>query len=219
MFAQKYKLTMDTSCLHFCLMQKNAAERLKMALEKKQISSHFLAKSASLSPSLVSQIILGKRKMSYESAEKLAEVLGVPAIWLYKGEGEMESEGKQPSEEPAPQPQPETKTVSVTTTDEADPDADSIEPPESLPMYGNLPGWKEAEKQAKATISLPSWVWAQARRACGVMSPQLPVTQAFVVSIAKGIYELTDPTEAMIRTNRELEKQLEALRKRYAKRK
>lgn len=192
------------------------AERVKLALDQRKISRRTASSMAGLGTGYLSMIINGHRtNITEKTAKAIAEVLHVRSTWLLTGDGPMTDDGELPeTRENLP------KIVGASAPiDEIDPDSDNIDPPESLPIYGNLPGWKEAEKQAKAAISLPSWVWARARKASGVTAPKLPVSQAFVLSVATNIYELTDPEEAMILTNKELQKQLEALRKRHANRK
>lgn len=67
---------------------KTLQERLIYAREKKQLSQTALGKAIGKSQSAIAALETGRNKSSTHTA-KIADVLGVSALWLEKGEGEM----------------------------------------------------------------------------------------------------------------------------------
>jgi transcriptional regulator with XRE-family HTH domain len=71
------------------------AARLAWARGVSGLSAKALSLRAALSPSHVSMIESGERAdIRFETAEQLAEVLGVPVLWLFKGAGDQPTESQ-----------------------------------------------------------------------------------------------------------------------------
>ena len=67
------------------------ADRVRLALTKRQISQAVLARETKLSTAYISQICNGVRtNMTEKTAEQIANVLGVGATWLIHGTGPMD---------------------------------------------------------------------------------------------------------------------------------
>lgn len=181
-------------------------DRLQQAMNAKGVSGRWVQTNAGLANGYVSLILRGKRaNLTEETIAKIAEALGVRQSWLAFGEGPMTDSGDLPAPEQKPSKKPEVAD---------DDNDDDNEESESLPFYKNLPGWREAEKEAKKRINLPNWVWARARNSCGVTVFEGGLTSDAVIRMAVVIYENTDQNERVRLLNAELKTQLKRLRSR-----
>jgi len=81
----------------------------------------------------------------------------------------------------------------------------------------DLPGWREAEKQARAHANLPEWCFEVARGRTGIV-PRGGATRDYVLAEAWTALQYAQPEDRLRWTNEELDRKADAAEKR-AKRK
>lgn len=192
------------------------SERLKLARERAGLSINALERRAGLSHAIASRIErrTNKGRVSATTIERLAAALNVRLEWLMSGMGPMGLEG----DEKHVSDEGQTKAIPRHLLDEGDKAGDWVfetSPVEEedlfedgLPIYGNVPGWKQAEIKARLASALPLWCFQAARHARGALQPPNPMTPEFVLSVAQQIWETTKPDLRDHLINKSLQRQL-----------
>lgn len=194
----------------------DVSERLKQARERAGLSLNALERKAGLAHTMAARIERGatKSRISGDTFEKLAKALNVRLEWLISGVEPMENEGEEKPISDANQ----TKAIPKHLLDDGDKVGDWVfetSPVEEedlfedgLPIYGNVPGWKQAEIKARLASALPLWCFQAARHARGALQPPNPMTPEFVLSVAQQIWETTKPDLRDHLINKSLQRQL-----------
>jgi transcriptional regulator with XRE-family HTH domain len=81
------------------------------------------------------------------------------------------------------------------------------------PINANLPGYLEAEAEAKRISGLPAWTFQVARTRSNLI-PRQGVTAQYVIDEAAQVLRYADPDEVARRTNAALDRRIKALRTR-----
>jgi len=82
---------------------------------------------------------------------------------------------------------------------------------------GEMAGWHEAEAKVRAQTGLPDWAFEVARRRTGLV-PRDGVTPQYVADEAMEVLRYASPDIVIQRTNEELDRKVNAMRKRKRKR-
>jgi len=160
---------------------------------------------------------------AYPTQGSLAEAMGVTQAQISQAKNEGKAIGPAVIEGLA-------KVLSITEDElkrralerskatSGEPELFRVERPSRPLRNEELPGWAEAEKEARRQSNLLDWTFLVARGRTGIV-PRQGVTREYVISEAVQALNYAKPEDAVLQTNREIAKKAEAAVRKAKRRK